>query len=213
MYFVSTMRSLKGFDRPGVQWAFVTLAAVLAVLVASLSIALWRLNGSLRELRVARLEDRAARDALEARLAREQSTREALTLELGRLRGATASGAPAVPPTLTLEPLRRREATPPPPTMNAPAAAQVIELRLVLPRGADADAGPYELSVRDWVTGQVRLTRSGLRATRLEGRHTVTAYVPGDIFGPGSHEVILTGRGAEPASYEITARAAARPVP
>jgi hypothetical protein len=178
---------------------FVMLAVVLTALVASLSLAVWRLNGRVGDLRV-------ERDRLEERLARERSTREALTLELGRLRGAPSAGAVTSPPTLTLEPLGIRGSAPPPPTMTAPPPAQVVELRLVLPARAGATLAPYDVTVRDWVTGHVRLTRGGLATTALDRGRAVTAFVPGDVFGAGSHEVILRSRESEIASYEITVR-------
>ena len=198
------MRAVRGAEKPVVQWVFLALAIVLTVLVAALSVAVLRLNGMVRELRTAHLEERTTRDQLEARLAREQSTREALSLEFGRLRGGQSSAAAQGPPTLTLQPLRGREATPPPPTMSAPAPAQMIELRLVLPAGANPKLTTYELTVRDWVTGQVRLTRGAARTVAVERGHAVSAYVPGDVFAAGSHEVILKSPQSEIAVYEIT---------
>jgi hypothetical protein len=108
---------------------------------------------------------------------------------------------------LTLEPLRRREPTPPPATMSALAPAQILELRLVLPSGTNRTREPYEVTVRDWVSGQVRLTRGGLRSASLDGdRHAVRAYVAGEVFAAGSHEVILKSVEREIATYEITVK-------
>lgn len=201
------MNPVKGFERPAVQWAFVSLAILLIALAAALSVATWRLAGTVRELRAARLEDWSARDQLGGQLSRERAAREALALELARVRGANAAGANPLPPTLTLEPLRHRESTPPPPTMTAPAPAQIIELRLVLPRGANRARPPYEMTVRDWVSGQVRLTRGGLTSTPLDaGGRAVKTYVAGEIFAAGSHEVILKSEDGEVATYEITVK-------
>jgi hypothetical protein len=202
------MRPVRGFDRAIVQWTFVALAVVLIVLAAALAVAVRGLNVTVGEMHAARIEERAARDQLEARLARERSTREALALELGRLRAgqANASAGASGIPTLTLRPLRAREATPPPPTMSAPAASQIIELRLVLPPGADAKLAPFSLTVRDWTTGQDRLTRGGLGVVAFEGGSAVAAFVTGDIFPSGAHEVILRTAQAETATYEITVK-------
>lgn len=201
------MRPVRGLDRPVVQWTFVALAAVLIVLAALLAIAVRRLNGTLQDLHASRLQERSEREQLEARLARERSTREALTLELGRLRSGTAGGvAPRDVPTLTLQPLRSRESTPPPPTMSAPAPTQIVQLRLVLPPGADAARAPFTLTVRDWTSGEVRLTRGGLTAAAIERGKAVAAYVAGDVFPAGAHEVILRSTEGEIASYEITVK-------
>ena len=201
------MRAIRGFDRPALQWTFVAIAIILIALAASLAVAVRRLSGTVRELRAAQLQDRVDRERLQGQLAREQSTREALTLELGRVRAGLAGGdAHRDAPTLTLQPLHRREAAPPAPTMDAPPPARTIELRLVLPRHADPKLAPFDLSVRDWVTGQARLARGGLKASPLGGGHAVTAYVPGDVFASGSHEVILRSGQSEIATYEITVR-------
>lgn len=201
------MRTVRGFERPAFQWTFVALAVLLAVVVAALSGTVWRLNGTLRELRTTQAGDRAEREQMLARLARERSTREALALELARLRaGSGVQDAVPGPPTLTLEPLGTRDATPPPATMTAPAPAQIVELRLLLPRGAAANAGPYALTVRDWVSGDLRLTRGGLTAKTIDRARAVTAFVAGDVFAAGSHEVILRSHETEIATYEITVK-------
>lgn len=200
------MRAVRGFERPAVQWTFAALAMVLSALVAALSFATWRLNGTVRGLRAAGIEERTRHQQVEARLARERATREALALEIARLRGGERPSAAIDVPTLTLQPLRRRESTPPAPTMTAPAPSQMIELRLVLPRGPDPAQRRYEVIVRDWVTGHVWLTRAGLTMTRIDGAPVVTAYVPGDVFASGSHEAILKSGDAEIATYEITVK-------
>ena len=182
------------------------LALVLSALVAALSVAVWRLNSAIRDTRAAWLAERTQREQLEARVAREQATREALSLELARIRAGQSSSGAQGPPTLTLQPVARREATPPASTMTAPAPAQTIELRLVLPRGENPTRGIYEFTVRDWVTGEVRLTRGGLKARAIDGGRAVTAYVAGDVFVSGSHEVILRSGSSEIAAYEVTVR-------
>ena len=202
------MRAVRGFERPAVQWIFLALAFVLIALVASLATNARRSSSIIRDLRARETDDRRTREQLEARLAREQAMREALALELARLRaGGPGLAGSSAPPTLTLQPLRARDATPPPPTMDALAPAQVIELRLLLPKTAATSAARvYELTVRDWVTGQTRLARAGVKPSRIDGALAVTAYVPGDVFAAGSYEVILRSGQTELATYEIPVR-------
>lgn len=199
------MRPVRGLERPVVQWAFVALAIALIALTASLAVAVRRVNGTVGDLRASLLEERTTRDQLEARLAREQSTREALRLELERVRaGHSGSVSGSGVPTLTLQPLRKRESTPPPPTMSAPPPSQTIELRLVLPPTASDRPAPFSFVLRDWATGDERLTRGGLAAVAIEGGKVVAALVAGDVFRPGAYEVILRGKEGETATYEIT---------
>ena len=189
------------------QWAFVDMAIALIALTASLAVAVRRVNGTVGELRASLLEERTSRDQLEARLAREQSTREALRLELERVRaGHSGSISGSGVPTLTLQPLRKRESTPPPPTMNAPPPSQAIELRLVLPAGADSRRGPFSFAVRDWTTGEERLTRGGLTVVATEGGKAVAVLVPADVFRSGAYEVILRSKEGDAATYEITVK-------
>ena len=201
------MRPVRGLDRPVVQWAFVALAIALIVLAAALAVTDRRLNGTVGDLHASLVEERTGRGQIEARLAREQSTREALALELARLRAGGSAGATAGSvPTLTLQPLRRRESTPPPPTMSAPPPSQTIELRLVLPARADGELAPFSFAVRDWTTGQERFTRGGLTPVATESGKAVAALVAGDVFRPGAYEVILRSKEAETATYEISVK-------
>jgi hypothetical protein len=139
-------------------------------------------------------------------LAREQSAREALAIEVARLRGAAPSLA--APPTLTLAPLTARGASPPPPTVAPPDPAQIVALRLVLPDGADT-RGPFSIAIRGWSGGETLLMRGHLPATSDAGRRMVVAMIAGDVLARGAYEVILTvpgadGRRADVASYELT---------
>ena len=110
------MRPVSGFERPGLQWLFVVLAVVLVGLVAAEAVGLRRLRGQVESLRAADLNGRVEREQLQARIAREQSAREAFSLELARLRGGSHAGASQ--PMLTLSPLTRRGATPPIPPLR-----------------------------------------------------------------------------------------------
>jgi len=204
------MRPVSGFDRPSTQWAFVLLSLVLIAICAIGAVALRRARAAQQTLRVADLNGRLDRQALEMRFAREQSAREALSLEVSRLRG-TALPAGAIVPTLTLSPLKARGASPPQPTVDAPAVPVAIELRLMLPRGADRGVKAYTAALRNWSGGEQIWSRGALKETKVEGRPAVVAPITGDILTPGAYEILLTavfadGRSSEVASYEVTVR-------
>ena len=77
----------------------------------------------------------------------------------------------------------------------------------MLPPGAHRTRTPYQVTVRDWVTGQVRLARAGLASSPLDaGGHAVKAYVAGEVFAAGSHEVIVRNDDREIATYELTVK-------
>jgi len=203
------MRPVSGFDRPGLQWLFVALAVVLVGLVAAETVGLRRLRGQVESLRASDLNARVEREQLQARIAREQSAREAFSLEAARLRGGSHAGASQ--PTLTLSPLTRRGATPPEPTVERPAENQAIQLRLLLPPGPASRASNYSVAVRAWSGGETIWSRSGLAASAVEGRAMVTAFVTGDVLAPGAYEVALTAvssdkKIADVAAYEIAVR-------
>jgi hypothetical protein len=203
------MRPVGGFERPALQWAFVACSAALIALAIAETVTLWRLKSERDSLRVAELNGRVDRQQLEIVLARERSARETLSSEVGRRNAAGEPSVSAVP-TLTLAPLRTRAVTPPQATMDPPRAAQVVELRVQLPRAAQPLVS-YTVALRRWSTGEVLWTRSGLVARDVEGRPTVTTYVTGDLLAPGAYEVALTGVGkdghpSEVAGYEIAVR-------
>lgn len=200
------MRPISGLERPWVQWLLVALSVLLIALAARAAIGLRRASREIERIKAADLEARVEREQIERRLAREQSTRESLALELARHRTRAAEG-PA-PPTLTLWPLRTRAATPPEATVALPSATQVIDVRLVLPRGVDRRHTQFQATMRSWSGGDTIWTRGRLTASSLEGRPTVVARVPGDVFQPGAYEIALSGSSAgaaaDVASYEVT---------
>lgn len=203
------MRPVSGFERPGLQWLFVVLAVVLVGLVAAEAVGLRRLRGQVESLRASDLNARIEREQLQARIAREQSAREAFSLEAARLRGGSHAGASQ--PTLTLSPLTRRGATPPDPTVERPAENQAIQLRLILPPGPASRAPNYSVTVRAWSGGETIWSRSGLPASTVDGRAMVTAFITGDVFAPGAYEVAIAAvssdkKIADVAAYEIAVR-------
>ncbi len=200
------MRPVSGFDRPAVQWIFVALGVLLIAVAMAEAVALRRGRTQIESQRAADLNARLQREQLENRLAHERATSEALTLELARVRGGAST--PATQPTLTLTPLTKRGAQPPDATVAQPSPAQSIQLRLVLPPGRPAAATRYTIAVRTWSGGDMLWQRSGLAGSTLEGKPMVTAFVTGDVFGPGAYEVALTSTaGAEVAAYELAVRA------
>jgi hypothetical protein len=206
------MRPVRGFERPSLQWLFVALAVVLVGLAAAEAVGLRRLRGQVESLRASDLNGRIEREQLQARLVREQSAREAFSLEAARLRGGPHAGASQ--PTLTLSPLTRRGATPPDPTVARPIESQAIELRLLLPPGSALRGSTYSVAVRAWSGGQTIWSRSGLTASTVEGRAMVTSFITGDVFAPGAYEVALTtmssdNKNADVAAYEIAVRPSA----
>ena len=203
------MRPVSGFERPGLQWLFVAMAVVLVGLAAAEAVGLRRLRGQVESLRASDLNGRIEREQLQARMAREQSAREAFSLEVARLRGGPHAGASQ--PTLTLSPLTRRGATPPDPTVERPAGNQAIQLRLLLPPESAPRPSNYSVAVRAWSGGETIWSRSGLAASTVEGRAMVTAFLTGDVFAPGAYEVALTAvssdkKIADVAAYEIAVR-------
>lgn len=199
------MKPISGFERPWIQWILVFLSFVLIGLVAWQVLALRRQRQALAQLRADSMNARLERQQLESRLAREQSSREALALELARQRAA-APDTPLEIPTLTLIPLVTRGAKPPVATVPAQTARQIVELRLVLPKGAGGHTR-FEVVLRDWTGGDVVWSRGGLVPTTIDGRRLVTAHLTGDVLSPGSYEILLSGitmdgRKEEIAAYE-----------
>ena len=195
------------------QWVFVALAIVLIAIAGAEAFGLRRAHGEIESLRAARLESRVQQEQLETRLVHEQATREALALELTRLRTSTSSAPSSggsAPPTLTLTPIAQRGAQPPDPTVAQPDAAQSIQLRLVLPRGRTTASVRYAVAVRTWSGGETVWQRSGLSSSTIEGRAMVTTFVTGDVFTTGAYEVLLTAVAEKPievAAYEIAVHA------
>lgn len=204
------MRPVKGFERPLLQWTFIGLSVVLIAIAAVQAVALQREKGRREALQTADLDGRLDRQELEMRLARERSAREALSLEVARLR--SKSGIERGPlPTLTLTPIAAASATPPDPSVDRPAPDQLVALRLVLPSTADS-AGRFSVSLRSWSGGPVLWTRGNLPAAEAGGERMVIAPVSGDVFAPDAYEVTLSAESAagQPqkpiANYQLAVR-------
>ncbi len=202
------MRPISGFDRPVLQYLFVVLALSLIGVAAWGAVSVKRATREIERLHAEELNARVEREHLEARAARERSARESLALQLARGRAGSDSKA-ADMPTLTLAPLGRRGPAPPPASVAPPAPAQVIALRLVLPRGADPRATTYQVAIRTWSGGLTIWSRGGLSAIDVDGRRVVQAQITGDVFAPGSYEALLTiltadGAQQDVGAYEVT---------
>ena len=205
----AVMRPVSGFDRPGLQWLFVALGAVLVIVAMIEAVGLRRLRHEVATLRASDLSGRVEREELQAKAVREQSAREVLSLEIARLRGGSRAGVSG--PTLTLSPLLKRGPSPPEPTVEPPRESQSIQLRLLLPRGQAASATTYVVAVRSWSGGETIWSRGGVRASTVEGRPMVTAFITGDVFAPGVYEVTLAkrapdGKESDVAAYEVAVR-------
>lgn len=201
------MKPVTGLSRPGAQWALVVGTTVLIAV-------LW---WAIVELREARTTARRAADeietpqreraALEADLARERATREALALELGRLRSAGGGSDAAAPPvpTLTLTPGTSPSGAAPESTVAAPAPAQAVELRLLLSTGAPK-LERAQVVARDWSSGDVKWTITG-RVAVVEGRQMVRAFVTGEMLAAGTYEVqVRAERDETLAVYQVGIR-------
>lgn len=202
------MRQVSGFERPGLQWLFVSVGVVLIAVAASEAVALRRARAEIESLRAADLNARIEEDKLRGQMAREQAARESLSLQLARGRG---TGAPVVVPTLTLSPLIRRGAQPPEPTVVQPADNQLIQLRLLLPSSAKSGGARYRIAIRLWTGGEALWSRGGLTTTTLENTRMVTAFISGDVLTPGAYEIALTtdagDKSVDVAAYEAGVRA------
>ena len=201
------MRPISGFERPLIQWLFVLLSLCLMVAAGGAAWVARRANAAADLARAAEEGARFEGQQLEAQLARERSSREALSLELTRQRESGAEPTRVIP-TLTLTPVTVRGGTPPEPTVTRQHATQVIELRLVLPSSDKRYTG-FDIAIRDWSSGQSVWSRGGLIATTIDRQSMVTAYVTGELFRPGAYELLVSGqtpegKREEVASYEIT---------
>jgi hypothetical protein len=200
------MKPISGLERPWIQWLFVFLGFVLVGVVAWQVVSLRRQRETVERLRAENMNARLERQQLESRVAREQSTREALALELARRR-ATGEETPREIPTLTLAPLVSRGSKPPIATVPAQSGLQIVELRLVLPKGRGGHTR-YEAVLRDWSGGDVVWSRGGLVATTIDGQRLVAAHVTGDVLSSGTYEILLwgitmDGQKEEVAAYEV----------
>ena len=211
---------MRGFERPRVQWMVIGLCALLTTLLVAATVRLRTLQDLLRKADQVMSMNEKEQQTLERDLARERSAREALALELGRVRSGSAAGGggagAGTPSTLTLDPLVKRSGSPPEVNINAPTADMVVELRLLLPDKARTDLKELQITARDWSTGTVRWSIGSVRLSSAEGRRAALAYVTGEMLAPGAYEFVLApvGEGGpqpDPvAAYElgITRRAA-----
>ena len=179
------MRPISGFDRPAIQWLFALCGVALIAACVATAVALVRTRRAVEESRREAMQARIDRDQVEASLARERSMREALGLELGRERTAAV---PQLPPTLTLAPVKNK--SPRGPEIAVPqTSAPLVELRLLLPRGAPD--GPFTVTARSWSTGEVAWTRAGLKAGVADEKPAIVLPITSDVLVPGPYEIVL----------------------
>lgn len=208
------MRTVKGLEKPIVQWTVVAGSVLLAVLLGSATLSMRARNSEIEALVESQRACRADREALEAQLARERAAREAFSLELGRLRARQGSAdaanpqspASQEPPTLTLEPPARRGPVPPEATVAAPARAQAVQVRLILPANVTADKDRLTITARDWATGRTLWSTAQAAPGAVNGRRALIAHVTGEMLPPGSYELIVTPSAPAEAVavYEVT---------
>ena len=201
------MRPISGLDRPLIQWIFALCGIALIAACAATGVALVRMRRSVEEARRDAMQARIDREQVEASLARERSTREAVMLQLGKERSAAA---PASTPTLTLSPVLKK--SPRGPEIAVPqTSAPVVDLRLLLPKGAPA--GPFTVTARSWNTGEIEWVRAALPAGAADKKPAVVLAITSDVLVPGQHEFVLTA-GSPPVNvttYEVAVTPSAAP--
>jgi hypothetical protein len=188
------MRSVSGLDKPLAQRLLLAGCLALTAVLAWQTTSMQRVNRQIDDLLAAGRAATDDRHSLEAQLARERATREALSLEIGRLRVRLPEDetSPGEAATLTLPPPASRGATPPAPTVDAPDPAQLIELRLLMPDSVGDEHKIVTIAARDWSTGQVRWLRADVPLARVDGRKAVVLHVTGEMFTPGAYELLVT---------------------
>ncbi|HEX6976715.1 MAG TPA: hypothetical protein VF147_20045 [Vicinamibacterales bacterium] len=199
---------MSGLDRPALQWTFVAIGVLLIAIAAAEAVAIRHARQQMEAVRAAEMNARLDRQQSGIQLTHERSTREALALEVARLRGS-AGAANAEPPTLTLSPLVKRGAVPPEASVEEPPPHLPIQLRLLVPREMPAGVDRVVVAVRGWSTGRTIWLRGGLAPGTLDGRPTVSALVTGDVFRAGAYEIVVSADSqASPpldiAAYEVT---------
>jgi hypothetical protein len=192
---VNEVRRVRGFEKPGIQWTVIALGIALMILLVAATVRIRTLQDLLRRADQVMSTEGKRRETLERDLARERSTREALALELARVRSGAACGgsgdAAAGPPTLTLDPVRERSGSPPAVNIDSADPDTVVELRLLLPDTASSELKQLNLTARDWTTGAVRWSLGAVRVATADGRRAAVAQVSGEMIAPGVFEFVL----------------------
>ena len=196
------MRGIKGLDRPGWQWGLVAVCMLLIASVVAAALTLRRANAQMADVEIVYQRARTQLEQMEADLARERAAREAFAHEVSRLRanGQPTAGAPVV----TLEPSKTRGATPPDPTTQTVVPEQVVLLRFVLPPKAVQNSQEYQVTARDWSSGQVRWLRGALSPVKGEQSSALAISVTGEMLPAGAYEFLVSRADAEVATYELT---------
>lgn len=202
------MRGVKGLERPEWQWGLIAVCLLLMLSVVAAALTIRRANARMADAETVYQRARTQLEQMEGDLARERAARDAFSREVIRLRAGTPPGAP--PPTLTLEPSSTRASTPPEETVQTVAPDQVVLMRFGLPPKAVQDSHAYQVTARDWSSGQVRWVRAGLSAEKGERSSFLAVNITGDMLPPGSYEFLVSLAGSEAASYELTVGPAVR---
>ncbi len=200
------MRPVKGLDKPLVQWFLLAACAVMTILIVLAARSVERATRQVDDLVAGQKTAAVDRQSLEEQLTRERATREALALEIARLRARQGPGTPSGSeiPTLTLAPPASRGAGPPEPTVAEPGRAQLIELRLLMPETVGDTVKTCQIIARDWSTGQPRWSRADVPVADIDGRRAAVAYVTGEMFAPGAYELLVTPTVSDTGASEPT---------
>lgn len=196
------MRGIKGLDRPGWQWGLVAVCLLLIASVVAAALTIRRANAQMADVEIVYQRARTQLEQMEADLARERAAREAFAHEVSRLRADGQSNAAA--PVVTVEPSKTRRATPPDPAARAVGPKQVVLLRFVLPPKAVQNSQEYQVTARDWSSGQVRWVRGALSTVKGDQSSAIAIAVTGEMLPAGAYEFLVTRAGADVASYELT---------
>lgn len=200
------MRPVKGLDKPLVQWFLLAACAVMTILLVLAARSVARATRQVDDLVAGQTTAAVDRQSLEEQLTRERATREALALEIARLRARqgpeTSSGSEI--PTLTLAPTASLGVGPPEPTVAEPGRAQLIELRLLMPETVGDNVKTCQIIARDWSTGQPRWSRADVPVADIDGRRAAVAYVTGEMFAPGAYELLVTPTASDTGASEPT---------
>jgi hypothetical protein len=202
------MRGIKGLDRPEWQWGLVAVCLLLIASVVAAALTIRRASAQMADVEIVYQRARTQLEQMEADLARERAAREAFSHEVARLRADGQANVAA--PVVTLEPSKTRDATPPDPAAQAVAPEQVVLLRFVLPPKAVENSHGYQVTARDWSSGEVRWVRAALSPVKNDGSIALAVSVIGEMLPDGAYEFLVSDAGREVASYELTVGPAVR---